>query len=124
VVTDVSNSPSFEDAAVLEFFELSTRNLLAAAAEAGVGHYVALSVVGAGAPVNGRKETGGPERFRMDEFFRDALAGWRDPREVVADPRARYFGTELSERSLVPGADATLGEIRYRDRPGRTPTGT
>ncbi|WCN83358.1 SDR family oxidoreductase [Micromonospora sp. LH3U1] len=46
VVVDVSNSPSFEDAAVLKFFETSTRNLLAAAADAGVGHYVALSVVG------------------------------------------------------------------------------
>ena len=80
--------------------------------------------VAAGAPVNGPKETGGPERFRMDEFFRDALAGWSDSREVVADPRARYFGTELSERSLVPGDDAILGEIRYRDWPGRMPTGT
>src|SRR3954470_23715977 len=48
VVIDVSNSPSFEDAAVLEFFETSTGNLLAAEKEAGVGHHVALSVVGAG----------------------------------------------------------------------------
>ena len=47
VVVDVSNSPSFEDAAVLEFFETSTRNLLDAEAAAGVGHHVALSVVGA-----------------------------------------------------------------------------
>ncbi|GEL97493.1 SDR family oxidoreductase [Cellulomonas terrae] len=46
VVVDVSNSPSFEAAAVLSFFETSTRNLLAAEAEAGVGHHVALSVVG------------------------------------------------------------------------------
>jgi uncharacterized protein YbjT (DUF2867 family) len=46
VVVDVSNSPSFEDAAVLEFFDTSTRNLLAAEAAAGVGHHVALSVVG------------------------------------------------------------------------------
>src|SRR3989475_7338578 len=42
-VIDVSNSPSFEDAAVLEFFATSTRNLLAAEKEAGVGHHVALS---------------------------------------------------------------------------------
>jgi uncharacterized protein YbjT (DUF2867 family) len=198
VVIDVSNSPSFEDAAVLEFFETSTRSLLAAEAEAGVGHHVALSVVGTerlpdsgylrakvaqeklierssipfsivhatqffefvrsiadagtdggtvrmapvsfqpvagedvarvvgkvavGAPVNGRVETGGPERFRMDAFFRDALAAWNDPREVVTDPHARYFGTELSERSLVPDDDATLGEIRYSDWPGRIPAG-
>ncbi|MET8266732.1 SDR family oxidoreductase [Micromonospora arida] len=46
VVVDVSNSPSFEDAAVLEFFETSTRTLLAAASDAGVNHYVALSIVG------------------------------------------------------------------------------
>jgi uncharacterized protein YbjT (DUF2867 family) len=74
-----------------------------------------------GEPVNGRVEVGGPERFRMDEFFRDALAAWNDPREVVTDPHARYFGTELKERSLVPGDDAPLGEIRYRDWPGRVP---
>ncbi|MCO6008010.1 NmrA family transcriptional regulator [Actinoallomurus purpureus] len=198
VVVDVSNSPSFEDGPVLEFFVTSTRNLLAAEAAAGVGHHVALSVVGTerlpesgymrakvaqetliegssipfsivhatqffefvrgiadggtdggtvrmapvsfqpmasddvarvvgevavGAPVNGRVETGGPERFRMDTFFRDALAAWGDPREVVTDPHARYFGTELSERSLVPGDDAILGEIRYGDWPGRIPAG-
>lgn len=196
VVVDLSNSPSFEDGPVLEFFQTSTRNLLAAEAAAGVGHHVALSVVGAedlpdsgylrakvaqhrliedssipytivqatqffefvrgiadsategdtvrmapvsfqpiagedvaravgkaalGEPVNGRVEVGGPERFRMDEFFRDALAAWNDPREVVTDPHARYFGTELKERSLVPGDDAPLGEIRYRDWPGRVP---
>jgi uncharacterized protein YbjT (DUF2867 family) len=199
VVVDVSNSPSFEDAPVMEFFTTSTHNLLTAEAEAGVGHHVALSIVGAqelpdsgylrakvaqetliedssipfsiasatqlfefvrgiadmgteggtfrvapvsfqpvasddvarvvgevavGAPVNGRVELGGPERFRMDEFFRDALAEWSDPREVVTDPHARYFGTELSERSLVPGDDAILGEIRYRDWLGRIPAGT
>jgi uncharacterized protein YbjT (DUF2867 family) len=198
VVVDVSNSPSFEDTAVLEFFETSNRNLLPAELAAGVGHHVALSVVGSellpdsgylrakvaqegliegssipftivratqffeftrgiadggteggtvrmapvsyqpmagedvarlvaavamGAPVNGRVEIGGPERFQMDEFFRDALAAWNDPRTVVADPRARYFGTELGERSLVPGDDAILGEIRYADWPGRRPSG-
>lgn len=196
VVVDVSNSPSFEDGPVLEFFETSTRNLLAAEAAAGVGHHVALSVVGAeelpdsgylrakvaqhkliegssipftivqatqffefvggiadsateggvvrvapvsfqpiagedvaravgaaavGAPVNGRVEVGGPERFRMDEFFREALAARNDPREVVTDPHARYFGTELQERSLVPDDDAARGQIRYRDWPGRAP---
>jgi uncharacterized protein YbjT (DUF2867 family) len=47
VVVDVTNSPSFEDAAVLEFFEKSSRNLLAAEADAGVGHHVAISIVGA-----------------------------------------------------------------------------
>ncbi|MET7337310.1 SDR family oxidoreductase [Nonomuraea sp. NPDC005650] len=197
VVVDVSNSPSFEPAAVMEFFQTSTGNLLAAEAAAGVGHHVALSVVGTerlpesgyfrakiaqeqlieksgvpfslvhatqffefarsiaaeatdgdtvriapvlfqpiagdevaqavgraavGAPLNGRVEVGGPEQFRMDEFFREALAIWGDPRQVVADPHARYFGSELGERTLVPGDGATLGQIRYRDWPGRTAT--
>jgi uncharacterized protein YbjT (DUF2867 family) len=198
VVIDVSNSPSFEDTAVLEFFETSTRTLLAAEAAAGVGHHVALSVVGTerlpqsgyfrakiaqetlienssipfsivhatqffefvrsiadaatdggtvrmapvlfqpiagdevaqavgrisvGSPLNGRVEVAGPEQFRMDEFFRDALTAWDDPREVVTDPHARYFGAELGERTLVPGAGAVLGEIRYGDWPGRTAAG-
>lgn len=196
VVVDVSNSPSFEDAAVLEFFETSTRNVLAAEAAAGVGHHVALSVVGTerqpdigyfrakiaqeqliehspipysivhatqffefvrrmaddatddgtvrmppalfqpiagdevaeavgrvsvGAPLNGTVEVAGPERFRMDEFFRDALAGWNDPREVVTDPHAHYYGSELAERTLVPDDGALLGEIRYGAWPGRIP---
>jgi uncharacterized protein YbjT (DUF2867 family) len=198
VVIDVSNSPSFEDAAVLEFFETSTRNLLAAEAAAGVGHHVALSVVGterlqqsgyfraksvqekliensaipysivhatqffefvpsmadaaaeggtvrfapvlfqpiagddvaravaktaAGSPLNGIAEVAGPERFRMDEFFRGVLATRNDPRAVVTDPHARYYGAELGERTLLPGADAVLGETRYSNWPGRTTPG-
>ena len=198
VVIDVSNSPSFEEAAVLEFFETSTRNLLAAEAAAGVRHHVALSVVGTerppgnpyfrakiaqeqlieksgipfslvhatqffefvrriadeatdgdkvrmppvlfqpmagddvaqavgraavGTPLNGRIEVGGPEQFRMDEFFREALASWGDPREVVTDPQAQYFGTVPGERSLVPDDEAPRGQIRYRDWPGRNATG-
>ena len=196
VVVDVSNSPSFEDAAVLEFFETSTRNLLAAEAVAGVGHHVALSVVGTerlqqsgyfraksaqekligssaipfsivhatqffefvrsmtdaatdggtarfapvlfqpmagdevaqavgrtavGAPLNATIEVAGPGQFRMDEFFRDVLAARGDPRTVITDPHASYFGAELSERTLLPGADAVLGGTRYSDWPGRTP---
>src|SRR5438874_12362259 len=191
VVVDVSNSPSFEDAAVLTFFETSTRNLLAAEAEAGVGHHVALSVVGTerlsesgyfrakmaqerliressipysivhatqffefvksiadaaaaddsrvrlapvliqpmaaddvadavsriavGAPVNGIVEVAGPEQFRLDELIRQDLSARNDPRDVVADPQARYFGAMLSERTLVPGDDARLGETRFED---------
>jgi uncharacterized protein YbjT (DUF2867 family) len=190
VVVDVSNSPSFEDAAVLEFFETSTRNLLAAEAAAGVGHHVALSVVGTqrllesgyfrakiaqeklieqssipysivhatqfyefvnsitaeatdgdtvrlahvliqpiaaddvatsvgevavGAPVNGIVEVAGPEQYYLDELIRQALGARNDPREVIADPHARYFGAELSERTLVPGDEARLGEIRFGD---------
>jgi uncharacterized protein YbjT (DUF2867 family) len=143
---------------VLEFFETSTGNLLAAEAEAGVGHHVAVSVVGTelmpdngyfaakiaqeqliekspidvaqavarvavGSPLNGRVEVAGPEQFRMDEFFRMALAAWGDPREVVTDPQARYFGSVPGERTLVPGDSATLGQIRYRDWLDRAATG-
>jgi len=190
VVIDVSNSPSFEDAAVLEFFTTSTGNLLAAEKEAGVGHHVALSVVGtgrrpdigyfaakiaqeelikesgipysivhatqffefgpriadgattdgevhiapvafqpiagddvarnvgrtaAGTPLNGAIEIAGPTRYRMDEFFRGALAAWGDPRKIVTDPHAHYFGAELTELDLVPGDGATLGETTYED---------
>ncbi|MEV4410798.1 SDR family oxidoreductase [Catellatospora sp. NPDC049609] len=198
VVVDVSNSPSFEDAAVMEFFDTSTRNLLAAESAAGVGHHVALSVVGTerlqqsgyfraksaqeklienspvpysivhatqffefvrsmadaatdgdhvrfapvlfqpmasdevaqavarvavGAPLHATVEVAGPEQVRMDEFFRDALAERGDPRTVVTDPQARYFGAELGERTLLPGDGATLGEIRYRAWPGRDTPG-
>jgi uncharacterized protein YbjT (DUF2867 family) len=188
VVVDVSNAPSWEDSAVMKFFETSTRNLLSYEAAAGVGHHVALSVVGSermlesgyfrakivqeklikgssmpysiiratqffefvkgiadfstegnkvrlpsaliqpmaaddiasavarivmGPPVNGTVEIGGPEKFRLDELVRRGLAAWKDPREVVADPHARYYGIEISERTLVPGDDARLGETRF-----------
>jgi uncharacterized protein YbjT (DUF2867 family) len=190
VVVDVSNSPSFEDAAVLEFFKTSTGNLLTYEAAAGVGHHVALSIVGSdrlpdsgymrakvaqeklikessipysivratqffefvmriadsatdgntvrlppvsfqpmaaddvasvvdrvamGSPLNGIIEIAGPDQFRFDELVRRGLDARKDPREVIADPHARYFGTELSERSLVPGVDALLGETRFED---------
>jgi uncharacterized protein YbjT (DUF2867 family) len=69
----------------------------------------------AGSPLNGVVEIAGPEQFRFDQFIRDSLAARDDPRPVTADPHAPYFGTELSERSLVPGADATLGTTRYAD---------
>jgi uncharacterized protein YbjT (DUF2867 family) len=71
--------------------------------------------VAVGSPLNGRVEIAGPERYRMDEFFREALAARNDPRKVVTDPHARYFGAELTERSLVPDDGAVLGQIRYRD---------
>ena len=195
VVIDVSNSPSFEDAAVLKFFETSTSNLLAAEAAAGVGHHVALSVVGSdrapdsgylrakvaqeklirtssipysivratqffeflkriadeatdgntvriapvlfqpiaaedvakavgrvavSVPVNGIVEIAGPQQFRFDEFIRLGLGARQDPRVVMADPHARYFGTELGERTLVPSGDAKLGEIRFEDWLGQS----
>jgi uncharacterized protein YbjT (DUF2867 family) len=188
VVVDVSNSPSWDDAAVLNFFETSTRNLLNYEAAAGVGHHVALSVVGTdrlsesgyfrakiaqeklikespipytiihatqffeflkgladismvdgkvhlppvlfqpmagddvatavgriavGPPVNGIVEIGGPEQFRVDELVRQRMASLKDPREVIADPNALYSGAKLSEKTLVPGNNAILGETRF-----------
>ena len=190
VVVDVSNSPSFADDEVLEFFRTSTGNILAAEQAAGVGHHVAMSVVGSdrlpdsgylrakvaqekliaagpipysivrstqffefvesivaaaadgdtvrvpaariqpiaaddvaravgrvavGSPVNGIVEVAGPEQFRLDELIRRGLSARNDPREVIADPHARYFGAELSERTLVPVDDARLGETRCED---------
>lgn len=73
-----------------------------------------------GPPLNGRIEIAGPTRYRMEEFFRKALAAWGDSREVVADPLARYSGRVLNERSLVPGEGAQLGTITYRDWLGQS----
>ena len=55
----------------------------------------------------------GPQQFRFDELIRQVLAAYHDPREVVADPQARYFGAELGERSLIPWGEARLGDIRF-----------
>jgi uncharacterized protein YbjT (DUF2867 family) len=75
----------------------------------------AVGGVAVGAPHNGTIEIGGPEAFPLDELVRRALAARHDPRTVVADVHARYFGAELAERSLVPGPDARLGAIRFED---------
>ena len=190
VVVDVSNSSSFEEATVLEFFTTSTGNLLAAEGAAGVGHHLALSVVGTerlsesgyfrakmaqekliehssipysivhatqffeflksiadgateesivrlapvliqpmaaddvatlvgrtalGRPVMGTIEVAGPEPYRLDEVIRKVLSALGDPRQVLTDPQARYFGAELGERTLVPGGEATLGATRFGD---------
>jgi hypothetical protein len=71
--------------------------------------------VAVGSPLNGRVEVAGPEQYRMDELFRTALADRNDSREVITDKHARYFGTELSEQSLVPVGEAILGEVSYRE---------
>lgn len=185
VVVDVTNSPSFEDEAVMHFFRASTQNLLAACARAGVGHFVALSVVGSErvsdsgyfrakmaqealiksgpvpytllratqffeflmsvahvgtvgntvplpsaplqpiaaadvaaaladvavqTPLNGTCEVAGPEAVPLDALVRRVLKARQDPREVVRDERALYFGTQIDERSLVPGAGARIGQ--------------
>jgi len=75
----------------------------------------AVGRVALGTPVNGTVEVAGPEQFRLDEFIRRGLRARNDPREVVADPRAGYYGMDVDERALVPGSDARLGEIRFED---------
>ena len=186
VVIDLSNSPSFEDQAVLEFFETSGRNLLPAEAAASVRHHVALSIVGTdrtpdngyfrakvaqeklieasgvpytiiratqfleflggiadegthgntvrlspglfqpiaaddvaafvaevalAAPRNGGVEIAGPERAPFDEIIARYLKAVGDPRQVVRDAEARYFGGRVEEKSLVPLGEARLGRI-------------
>ena len=189
-VVDVTNSPSWEDAAVMKFFETSTRNLLHFEAAAGVRHHVALSVVGTdrllesgffraklaqenlikassipytivratqffefvpkiadlstqgnkvslpsvlfqpmaaedvatalagittSAPAKSTVEIEGPEQFHLDEVVRRYLAARKDPRQVIADPHARYYGIQVSERSLVPADGARLGKTHFED---------
>jgi uncharacterized protein YbjT (DUF2867 family) len=186
VVVDLANSPSFEDKAVLEFFETAGRNLSAAERAAGVAHHVALSIVGTDrtadngyfrakvaqeklieasgvpytiiratqfmeflsgiaassvdgnavrispslfqpiaaddvapvvaevaldAPRNGIVEIAGPERAPFNEIVARYLKAQGDPRKVVADPEARYFGGRVEELSLVPLGPARLGRI-------------
>ena len=65
--------------------------------------------------MNGTVEIGGPERFRLDELARRDLAALHDPREVISDPQARYYGIQVSERALVPDDSAQLGETRFED---------
>ena len=75
----------------------------------------ALCKVATSSPLNGTIEIAGPDAFRFDELIRQRLTALKDPREVVADPHARYFGEELSERTIVPGDTAQLGETRFAD---------
>jgi uncharacterized protein YbjT (DUF2867 family) len=188
VVVDVSNAPVWDDDAVLEFFTTSTRNLLAAERDAGVGHHLAVSIVGADrlpdsgylrakvaqeaeieaggvpytilratqffeflsqtvesgaegdtvrlstglmqlvavddvaatvaelatrAPVGGRVELGGPEALGIDAWARRLFAATGDPRTVISDPHALYFGTELHGAELTPGDAARIGSIDF-----------
>ena len=65
--------------------------------------------------MNGTVEVAGPVQLRFDDLIRQDLLARNDPRDVVADPHARYFGSELGERSLIPTANARLGEIRFQE---------
>jgi uncharacterized protein YbjT (DUF2867 family) len=76
---------------------------------------VALADVALAAPLNGTVELAGPEQFRLDRIVRRALDATGDKRAIVADPQARYFGTELNDASLVPGPEPRLGKIRYEE---------
>jgi uncharacterized protein YbjT (DUF2867 family) len=83
----------------------------------------AVAKVTVGPPVNGIIEVAGPQQFRLDELVRRILSERHDPREVVTDPHARYFGAELWERTLVPAAAARLAETRFDDWLRRTKAG-
>jgi len=197
VVVDVANAPSWEDKAVLKFFETSGRNLLAAEKAAGVRHHVALSVVGTdrllesgyfrakmaqenlikaskipytivratqfyefvgaiaqfstvgqtvrlssalaqpigsddvaaamadvavGPPVNGTIEIAGPERIPLDQFVGRFLTATQDPRKVVTDAHARYFGIEVNDQSLTPGKNARIGPTGFEGWLSSMPT--
>jgi uncharacterized protein YbjT (DUF2867 family) len=63
-------------------------------------------------PADGIVEVAGPEVFRLDELVAQVLTERGDPREVVPDPRARYFGVELQDTTLLPGAGATIYDTR------------
>jgi uncharacterized protein YbjT (DUF2867 family) len=80
-------------------------------------HEVASAVgrVAVGPALNGVTEIGGPEQFRLDQLIRRALVAFGDPREVVADPHAGYYGIQVKERTLIPEPDAQLGKIRFED---------
>ncbi|MFJ8008375.1 SDR family oxidoreductase [Streptomyces fagopyri] len=116
VVVDVSNSPSFADDDVMEFFRTSTRNLLRAEKEAGVAHHVALSVVG-----TDRLQESGYFRAKQvrEELSSEGLTAGNDPRTVVADPKSPCFGARLRETTLLPGPDARIGTTRFADSAAR-----
>jgi uncharacterized protein YbjT (DUF2867 family) len=80
----------------------------------------ALAEVAVAGPANGLIEIAGPEAMGLDDLVRHFLAASGDTREVVTDPGARYFGVELAERSLIPGAHPRLAATRFADWLGRS----
>jgi uncharacterized protein YbjT (DUF2867 family) len=81
-----------------------------------------LAEVTLGAPVNGMVELAGPERLPLDELVRRFLSAKQDPRQVVADVHARYFGIELNDQSLTPGDNPRIGPTRFADWLSRSAT--
>src|SRR5262249_15952888 len=75
----------------------------------------ALVGIATSSPANGTVEIGGPETFRLDELARRVLPAFHDARQVISDPHARYYGIQVSERALIPGDCARLGETRLED---------
>ena len=75
----------------------------------------ALADVTLGAPLNATVEVAGPEAIPLDELAREVLSGLEDPRPIVADAHARYFGAELNDQSLIPGPNARLSANRFGD---------
>ena len=76
---------------------------------------IAVERIAVGKPVNGVVQVAGPEQFRLNEFIQHGLETRQDPRAVVADPQARYFGAKLSERTLIPAGGAQLGALRFEN---------
>src|SRR5262249_2975378 len=76
---------------------------------------IEVSQVAISQPINGTVESGEPERSRPAESRRKGLIAWKDPREVVADPNARYYGIQMAERTLVPDDNARLGKTKFED---------
>lgn len=74
-----------------------------------------LADVATGEPLNRTVEMAGPERFRLSDVASEVLTAFEDPRRIIADPRARYFGAELTDQSLLPSGDARIGALRFED---------
>lgn len=75
----------------------------------------ALADLATGEPLNGTVEVAGPERFRLSDLASEVLTAYEDPRRIIADPQALYFGVELTDQSLLPGRDARIGALRFED---------
>jgi uncharacterized protein YbjT (DUF2867 family) len=74
-----------------------------------------LADIALGAPLNGTMEVAGPEAIRLDELARQVLLARQDPRQIVADTHARYYGAELNDQSLIPGPMARIGSVTFSD---------